>query len=326
KKEYPSFDTEKNTLRKIYERQRFKTDFAKMEDSLKNELNYVPSKTIVGFTAQFPDSIRFNSKVYDTDFYNAIKDSVIFSVEGIPYKADSLIVFMVADKEFYNQKLDENKFARAIDKYAGEVLLAHKAMHIADTDEEFKDLMDDYRNGIYIFKLQESEVWNKIKIDSAGLRNYYEENKENYKLGDRVTFYEIFSRKDSLINDYYQRIKNGESFEELAKQFTERPSKKNTAGLFELTDVSKSVMAQKAWELKNVGDISEPFKAGNGWSIVKLGGKEPARLKTFEEAKPELMSDYQEYLSNKLEQEYIQKLKDRYEPEYYYDELSKAFK
>ena len=233
---------------------------------------------------------------------------------------------MVADKEFFNQTLDENKFARAIDKYAGEILLTHKAMHIQDTDEGFKDLMEDYKNGIYIFKLQESEVWNKVKIDTNDVKKYFENNRDKYKLSDRVTFYEIFTRNDSLINEYYDRIKNGESFEELAKKFTERTSKKKTFGLHELTNVSSSVMAQKAWSLKNIGDISEPFKAGNGWSIVKLAGKEPARNKTYREAKAEVISDYQEYLSGKLEEEYIQKLKDRYHPEYYYDELSKAFK
>ncbi len=323
---YPSFETEKNTLRKIYDRQRFKTDFADFAEKMKKEFNYQQNKSLIGFVAQFPDSIKFNSEIYDTDFYNAIKDSVIFTIQGEPYTADSLIVFMVGDKEFFNQSLDENKFNRAVDKYAGNVLLTYKAMSIQNEDEGFKELMDDYRNGIYIFKLQESEIWNKIKIDSVEVKKFFEKNRDKYTLPDRVTFYEIFTRNDSLIQSYYKRILNGESFEGLAKKFTERPSKKNTSGLHELTKVTSSVMAQKAWELKNVGDISEPFKAGNGWSIVKLAGKEPARNKTFEEAKAEVLSDYQDYLSKKLEEEYIQKLKDRYDPKYYYEELGKAFK
>lgn len=326
KKKYPSFETEKNSLRKIYESQRYKKDFAEYTAKLKNEFDYQPNSGIFAFVAGIKDSSKFNADIFNTRFYDMIKDSVIFKVKNIPYRADSMFAFIVKEKEFKNQLIDENKFARAVERYADEVLVMHKSLIIENADEGFKQLMDDYRNGIYIFKLQESEVWTKINVDTNEVKKFYEVNKDEYTFPDRVEFYEIFTRKDSLINKYYKLVIDGEDFVKLAEKYTERPSKKKTSGLFEMTNLSSSVMAKKAWELDKPGDVSEPFRSGNGWSIVKLVKKEPARIKTFDEAKAEVLSDYQEDLSKRLEEAYINRLKERYEPEYFYDELKKAYK
>lgn len=326
KKPYPPYDVEKTSLRKIYDAQRFPEDFKKYTDKLKDELKYQPNSRIFAYVAAIKDSSKFNSQIVHTPFYEAIKDSVVFTIENQPYTADSMLVFAAHQKDLRNQFVDENKFARALEKFAQEMLVAHQAMRITGSDPEFKKLMDDYRNGIYIFKLQESEVWDKINVDSVEVQKYYEANKDNYTLPDRVEFYEIFTRNDSLINKYYDEVKQGGNFEEMAKQYSERKSTKATDGFFKLIEVSSSTMAKHAWELQNPGDVSEPFKAGNGWSIVKLVRKEPARNKTFEEAKAEVISDYQEYLSKRLEEEYINKLKERYDPVYYYDVLKQAYK
>ncbi len=326
KKKIPPFEEAKNELREIYDRQRFKSEFAEYTDSLKKKFNYVKNETLVNFVAGLGDTTRLDSKIYEKPTYVMLKDSVVFTINGDPFRGDSLITFLVNDKEFRSRKLNVVVFTDGVKKYSSEVLLQYEALVLGDKAPGFTQLMEDYRYGIYIFKLQDSEIWSKIKIDSSDVRKYFEANRDNYTFPDRVEFYEIFTRQDSLINKYHQRILGGENFEDLAKKVTERVSKKQLAGHFELGSVSASVMAKKAWSLKNKGDISEPFKAGNGWSIVKLVAKDSARKKTYDEARAELLSDYQEYLSKKLEDEYINKLKERYNPRYYYDELGRAFK
>ena len=63
-----------------------------------------------------------------------------------------------------------------------------------------------------------------------------------------------------------------------------------------------------------------------GFSILRLDAKEPARLKTFEEAKAEVSGAFQEFESKRLENEYLDSLKKKYSPVINYDELRKAFK
>jgi peptidyl-prolyl cis-trans isomerase SurA len=54
--------------------------------------------------------------------------------------------------------------------------------------------------------------------------------------------------------------------------------------------------------------------------------KDPARIKTFEEAKAEVAGAYQEAESKRLETQYLDYLKGKYHPVIFYDELHEAFK
>jgi hypothetical protein len=186
--------------------------------------------------------------------------------------------------------------------------------------------MEDYRNGIFIFKLQDDEVWSKINFDSSKLYNYYTVTKNNYIFPDRINFSEIFSHKDSLINHYYGLLKKGENFDSVATRYTERPGYAEKAGNYGFVEINNSPLSEAANKLKNSGDYSNPFANTGGFSIVKLVEKEPSRVKSFEEAKAEVSGAFQESESKRLEQEYIDKLKNKYKAVIHYDTLEQAFK
>ena len=120
-----------------------------------------------------------------------------------------------------------------------------------------------------------------------------------------ISFSEIFSLNDSLINIYYASVQEGVSFDSLANIYTERPGKKETSGFYELQDVEFSDFSKEANKLENAGDYSEPVSFSGGYSIFKLNERQPAGLKTFEEAKAEVSGEYQEMESKRLEDEYI---------------------
>lgn len=73
------------------------------------------------------------------------------------------------------------------------------------------------------------------------------------------------------------------------------------------------------------GEYSEPFRVANATYIVRLNGREPARLKTFEEAGTEVSSAFQEYESKRLEQEWLDGLRKLYPVVEYKEALKTAF-
>jgi peptidyl-prolyl cis-trans isomerase SurA len=221
---------------------------------------------------------------------------------------------------------DLNEVTNAIEILVDDLLLKEEAMNLTKTDPEFAQLMEDYKNGIFIFKLQEEEVWSKVKFDSADVYNYWEEHKANYTWPERISFSEIFATKDSSIQKYYQMLLEGASFDSLATLYTERRDKKKDGGFYGLQAVDYNSTYEEANKIPEVGQYTEPFSFGGGFVILKLEQRDPAREKTFEEAKAEVSGEYQEMLSKKLENDYITSLKNRYEPEYDYDELENAFK
>jgi peptidyl-prolyl cis-trans isomerase SurA len=93
----------------------------------------------------------------------------------------------------------------------------------------------------------------------------------------------------NTINEIYKKIKQGENFEDLAKQFSEDKSSSSKGGQlsrFGSGQLSSEEFENVAFSLTKEKPISEPFQSKFGWHIVKLIDRFP--MKTFEEMKPEL--------------------------------------
>ncbi len=324
-KPYPSFEEDKEELEKIFKQTKYQTEYDSLVDKLKDKYGFEINKSVLTQVLKDADSIRVGSQIRN---YDAVKDQPLALYNKVDtLRVEPVIERMNSERQFMNKLIDGDILNAAINKVAGDSLLARDALNLDKTDKEFASLMDDYRNGIYVFKLQDDEVWSKINADSTKLYDYYLKTKDNYVWPDRIDFSEIFSKNDSLINLYYSELQNGANFDSLASKYTERSNMRQKAGNYGLVSVDYSPLATKASELlSEPGSYSEPFPYSGGYTIVKLIEKDPSHLKTFEEAKAEVSGAFQEAESKRLENNYIESLKKRYDPQYYYDKLEEAFK
>ena len=325
-KEYPPFNEELEKIRDIYKKSRRQYDYDDYISQLKKEFNYTVNQDLIDQLSKDDNQITLNPEYTADENFNSHKSDTVITTTNITISLDSLFAYMSEKSDYSEKKLNTVLLNGAVDKFSNELLLNEKASTLENTDPEFAKLMDDYRNGIYIFKLQEDEVWNKVKVDSTQLKRLYDKNKENYKTTEQVSFSEIYMSTKQDIDKTYQMIKDGDDFDSLAAQYSKRRNLNDKAGNHGLKRVDDSEMSEKANALNTVGQYSEPFKVKGGWSIVRLNEKVPSRIKTYEEALPELSSAFQESESKRLEEEYNNGLKELYKPNYYYDELENAFK
>jgi hypothetical protein len=49
--------------------------------------------------------------------------------------------------------------------------------------------------------------------------------------------------------------------------------------------------SQAAFDMKNVGDISEPIKSRFGYHLIRLEGRKAAEVRPFEAVQPRMMAD-----------------------------------
>lgn len=323
KKDYPSFEEEKENLKKTFRQTRYQIEYDKLIDSLKLKYNYAAMDGNIDQVANLSDSVKFSTTHPAMD---EIKDLPLFMYNNKSFKASQLFQHLGDKNEYTNKFISVQFLQDAVKKASEDFLLEEEALNLEKTRPDFAALMDDYRNGIYIFKIQDDEVWGKIKLDSVKLYNHYLATKDKYVWADRVHYKEIYARKDSVINHYYDLLVGGENFDSLAYKFTERPGYRDKFGDFGMQDVSASEITKAAYQLNKPGDFSKPIENSGGFSIIQLVMKDPARAKTFEEAKAEVSGSFQEAESKRLEQEYLDSLKKRYKPVINYSELEKAFK
>ena len=101
--------------------------------------------------------------------------------------------------------------------------------------------------------------------------------------------------KDSLytpkerISQLYEKYKNGENFEALARQFSDDKASAANGGKlvpFKGGQLTSPEFEDKSFSLQNIGDVSPPFQTEFGWHIVKLLEKNP--VEPLNKVRPEL--------------------------------------
>ncbi len=322
-KPYPSFEENKEELKNLFKQLRYNAEQAKLIDKLKAKYSYKLNDESVSSAAAQTDTFKVTDDILPV--IEGIKDQPLFTYAGKTVTTGNFMDKVLQTTDFLNKPANMSFYNDAVNKVASDLLLEEEALNLEKTNKEFASLMEDYRNGIYIFKLQDDEIWSQVKGDSVKLHQFYESTKENYRWPDRINFSEIYTRNDSLAKNYYSMLQQGSDFEELAALYTERPGYKDKKGNYGLTDPKANKLAEAAGKL-NPGEFTAPENITGGFSILKLNAKESSRIKTFEEAKAEVSGAFQEYESKRIEQEYLDRLKKRYNPEIYYEKLGQAFK
>jgi peptidyl-prolyl cis-trans isomerase SurA len=106
---------------------------------------------------------------------------------------------------------------------------------------------------------------------------------------------------EERINELYTMLKQGKSFESLAKQFSDDKNSAVKGGklkAFTKGDLRSAEFEDAAYSLKNIGDISKPIKTDFGWHIIRLDERLP--METFEEQKQVLEKKVSEGDRSKL--------------------------
>ncbi len=127
------------------------------------------------------------------------------------------------------------------------------------------------RFGYHIIKVTDKRE-NRGEITAAHIMILKPNNKE--------TTAELELKAKQTIQDIYKKIQQGESFETLAKQFSEDKSSAVNGGVLQRFGVGQLTSIEfenVAFSLKDKNQISEPFESKFGWHIVKLIDKHPVQ-------------------------------------------------
>jgi peptidyl-prolyl cis-trans isomerase D len=154
----------------------------------------------------------------------------------------------------------------------------------------------------------------KVAVDDAQLKTFYDEQKT--KTPDRFTQAEqrrvshillpvANPAEDAAVKakaeGILKRAQGGEDFAKLAKEFSQDPGSAQQGGDLGWSErkVWVAPFADAAYGMK-VDEIKGPVKTQFGYHILKLVGIQPATVKTFEQSKAELETEYRRNEAEKL--------------------------
>ena len=182
--------------------------------------------------------------------------------------------------------------AELFESWKEEQVIAYYNDNLENEFPEFKNVMDEYRDGLLLFDLMEKEIWEKSKTDTIGLQKYYEANKSKYNWKERYDA-DILSSTDSKVTEAAQKmLQKGKSIEDIKVKY----NKDNKVSL-----MVKSGLFEKNYDILDKMDVIEKgakntYKDANYSFVVNVKNIKQAETKAFEECKSKVINDYQQYL------------------------------
>ena len=201
--------------------------------------------------------------------------------------------------------------ARAfVDEQGAELALAQ----LEDRDPEFARVFKSYADGVLLFRIAEDSVWTPAKEDVAGLRRVYDADPGAYRWPQRRRVLAFRAPTDSLLLALADQIDGGMT----AAQAYERMSDDVRRDTLFVSDSTGTGLDQVLG--LSVGQKTGIVMERGRRTLYLLDGIEAPRTKTFEEARAELISVYQDQVEDAWER----RLRERYDATTYPDRVPAA--
>lgn len=170
-----------------------------------------------------------------------------------------------------------------------------------ENSDEFKKQLEVLKRDILI-QAAVKKVLDNVKISEKDLKDFYENNKEMFKTQESVSAKHILVEDEEKAIEVKNKIKDGLTFEEAAKEFSTCPSSAQGGELGSFTRGRMVPEFEDAAFNLEVGIVSEPVKTQFGYHLIKVDEKLPADIKEFNEVKNSIQVNL---LSQKQNEEYI---------------------
>lgn len=237
-----------------------------------------------------------NAGALSVDNYKG-PENALFEVKGVKYKASDVLTY--AENATHGRVVGPKEaiFNNIYDNYVRMVVNDIEEENLVNEKPEFKNLMNEYRDGIMLFELMDRNVWGKASKDSAGLAAFHKTRANNYnwKPGFRGAVY-TFKNKEAMDEGMKLLAKKDMTDEELVKKMNtdKTPGMVNVQkGYYEFEKYSdypkESLKKDKPTEVKKNEDGTYTFAIAR--EIFESG-----TTKTLDEARGYVIAEYQDYL------------------------------
>ncbi|HWF86313.1 MAG TPA: peptidyl-prolyl cis-trans isomerase [Vicinamibacterales bacterium] len=203
-------------------------------------------------------------------------------------------------------KLSDEQFKTAVDSI--------KKENKIETEEQFNtalkqenmtmaDLRRNFEKQMILSRVEQNEVFGKVGVSEDEARAYYDAHLNEFTTPPSITMREILigvtggARGMNVAQDeaakertesIRARILAGESFDKVAVEVSDAPSKANAGliGPLSMNDLSPDL--RKVVEGLKVGGVSEVVHTTRGYQLLKLESSTPAQTLPFEQAREQI--------------------------------------
>jgi peptidyl-prolyl cis-trans isomerase SurA len=296
------YDAAKRTYRRLY----YEEDKRIVLDSVRKTMNAGWDE---GVLSELLLSIDTTKNTQDTSWTRSISDGLLErAVFRLPDA--SLTVRQFADTlrrrvDMRGFTLNRAGFDRAMNKIVDPIVLEKATARLEEKYPDFAALMQEFNDGILLFKVEEKEVWSKLKFDTVDARAFYDADPTRWMTEQKYDFTEVYVLTDSLLAVVQADLASGKDLNDIASAYTQRDGMRDQRGRNLAASPKANKAAQQITPTTKVGQTFGPVKLEAGWSFIRLDGIVPPQQKSFEAAISELAPAYQDALQKRLTENWL---------------------
>jgi len=201
---------------------------------------------------------------------------------------EKIISDKVIEMEINKQKIEvtqdelDDEMKNYYNYYGGEE--SFKSL-LAGSGTELADFEKDVKLYLGSLKLMEKDM----EITEEDMKSYFEENKESFNQAEQVEASHILVDNEETAREIISKLKAGEDFAELAKEYSTDDTAKD-GGYLGYFGTGKMVepFEKAAFALKVGTYTEEPVKTEFGYHIIKVTDHKEAKEAVYEDVKDEI--------------------------------------
>ncbi len=219
-------------------------------------------------------------------------------------QSDFAQTFLSAVDDYRGVKTDFIK--EQLRNYVNKQLIDYEKSELANKYPDYKNLLQEYHDGILLFEVMNNEVWEKASLDKEGLEKFFEDNKSKYKWDEpRYKGRIVYAKDKATLKAVKKVIKiaNPDSIDSyINKRFNDSIKYvRSEKGLWKKG--INPIIDKKIFKVKSEIKIDENFPYY--FVVGKLQKQYP---EDYLDVRGVVTADYQDY----LEQNWIAYLKQKY--------------
>jgi peptidyl-prolyl cis-trans isomerase SurA len=225
------------------------------------------------------DTLRVAETIIPTDIANR----VIYELGGKNFTIGDYLAFIKVHSPLMTWSgVNDLLFDAFKDKMVEEKLLEITNERYPD----YRKTINNYLEGLAVFKLTEDEVWNYSRTDTAALISMFETKKQEYQFPKRYDIIRMAARTDSLLLAAQSMIISGTDPDSLRIEIPGLSVVRET-----ISDLSNEPF--NMLQGLSSGDFTELFDFRNSKNVLYLEKTRDPESMTFEDAFFRLVSEYQ---------------------------------
>ncbi|MDR1122156.1 MAG: peptidylprolyl isomerase [Dysgonamonadaceae bacterium] len=269
-------------------------------DALKAKASFTVNENALNELYKLANTYQLSDSTFQA---KANIEEVLFTVWGTAYNVGGFLSYAERNAA---SALSTDVLSDRYNDYVIDILKKEENKNLEAQYPEFKNLMQEYRDGFLSFEITQNEVWEKAPRDTTGLTDFFLANKDKYKWDEpRYKGYVILC-KDKKTKKEAEKILKKSDPDTAIKLITEK---------FNADSVKYVKVEKKLFQRGNNPYIDEViFKTGkaevdNDYPVLLLTGKLLSNgPESYTDVGGLVISDYQNY----LEERWIQKLRAEY--------------